>query len=190
MQSAGSVPVATSALRDHVSSADVHQLVVHVDVGALRAEPGDGAECRLENGTPLPVGLARKLACDGSIVRVLEHDGKVLSVGRKTRTIPPALRRALKIRDKCCQFPGCCQARHVDGHHLVLDHEHVGVGERGAHLARPRREVGGGLVQKERDHVAGEDAELLRVRCSIPQPRQAVRHERMPANGERHSYLL
>jgi hypothetical protein len=42
----------------------------------------------------------------------------VLSVGRKTRTISPALRRALKLRDKGCRFPGCCQTRHNDGHHI------------------------------------------------------------------------
>jgi hypothetical protein len=41
-----------------------------------------------------------------------------LSVGRKTRTISPALRRVLKTRDNGCQFPGCCQTRHTDAHHI------------------------------------------------------------------------
>jgi len=42
----------------------------------------------------------------------------VLDVGRKTRTIPPAIRRALAARDTQCQFPGCT-ARRCDAHHLV-----------------------------------------------------------------------
>jgi hypothetical protein len=112
------VAVAMSALAEHVSSADVHQLVVHVDADALSGDPDKDGDCRLEDGTPLPPALARRLACDVSIVRVLERDGKPLSVGRKTRTVSPALRRALKLRDNGCQVPGCCQTSHTDAHHI------------------------------------------------------------------------
>ena len=42
----------------------------------------------------------------------------MLDVGRKTRTIPPAIRRALTARDTQCQFPGC-SARRCDAHHVV-----------------------------------------------------------------------
>jgi hypothetical protein len=50
---------------------------------------------------------------------VLHHvaDGQVLDVGRRTRTIPPALRRALQARDRGCRFPGC-GVRHAQGHHV------------------------------------------------------------------------
>jgi hypothetical protein len=45
-------------------------------------------------------------------------DGSVLDVGRRTRTVPPALRRALAHRDQGCRFPGCglklCDAHHVE----------------------------------------------------------------------------
>jgi hypothetical protein len=44
-------------------------------------------------------------------------DGSVLDVGRRTRAIPPALRRALQARDRGCRFPGC-GVRHAQGHHL------------------------------------------------------------------------
>ena len=44
--------------------------------------------------------------------------GEPLNVGRKTRTIPPAIRRALNARDKGCRFPGCSFKRFVDGHHV------------------------------------------------------------------------
>lgn len=43
--------------------------------------------------------------------------GAVLHVGRRTRTIPPALRRALEVRDRGCRFPGC-NLRFTDAHHM------------------------------------------------------------------------
>jgi hypothetical protein len=61
---------------------------------------------------------SERLSCDASLV-VMRHapDGSVLDVGRKTRTIPASLRRALIARDTRCQFPGCT-ARRCDGHHI------------------------------------------------------------------------
>ena len=41
-----------------------------------------------------------------------------LRIGRKTRTIPPALRRALNARDRGCRFPGCGSRRYLDAHHI------------------------------------------------------------------------
>jgi len=60
-----------------------------------------------------------RLSCDASVV-VMHHDadGSVLDVGRKTRSIPPAVRRALMARDPRCQFPGC-SSRRCDAHHLT-----------------------------------------------------------------------
>ncbi len=59
------------------------------------------------------------LACDCSVVAVIENDrGEPLNVGRKTRSIPPALRRALNARDRGCRFPGCTHTRYVDAHHV------------------------------------------------------------------------
>jgi len=45
-------------------------------------------------------------------------DGSILDVGRRTRTIPPALRRALEVRDRGCRFPGC-GSRFTDAHHVT-----------------------------------------------------------------------
>jgi len=61
---------------------------------------------------------ARRLACDADLV-VMAHDtdGRVLDVGRKRRTVPPALRRALEHRDGGCRFPGC-GCRYTDAHHV------------------------------------------------------------------------
>jgi hypothetical protein len=53
------------------------------------------------------------------LVRITEDaDGEPLDVGRKTRTIPPAIRRALRSRDEGCCFPGCTFRRHLDAHHV------------------------------------------------------------------------
>ncbi len=102
-------------------NADRYQIVLHVDVAALSehdTERREAARCELEEGIPLPVEAARRLSCDGSIVRILERDGRPLSAGRKTRTISPALRRTLRSRDDGCAFPGCSQVHHVDAHHI------------------------------------------------------------------------
>ena len=49
----------------------------------------------------------------------MRHDaeGNVIEVGARTRTIPPALRRALHHRDQGCRFPGC-GVRFGQGHHI------------------------------------------------------------------------
>jgi hypothetical protein len=72
----------------------------------------------LEDGTRVSAETSRRLACDASRVIVRkDREGRVLDVGRRTRTIPPALRRALEIRDRGCRFPGC-GCRFTDGHHI------------------------------------------------------------------------
>jgi hypothetical protein len=38
--------------------------------------------------------------------------------GRKTRSILPAIKRALRARDGGCRFPGCDRTRFCDGHHV------------------------------------------------------------------------
>jgi len=67
----------------------------------------------------LAAQTARRLSCDASIVTIVEDEsGQPLDVGRKTRSIPPAIRRALHSRDAGCRFPGCTHTRFLDGHHI------------------------------------------------------------------------
>ncbi|MBM0103198.1 DUF222 domain-containing protein [Steroidobacter sp. S1-65] len=97
---------------------DRHQIVVHVDAETLRdSAPG---RCNFEHGPSMAAETARRLSCDCSVVPIVENeDGEPLNVGRKTRSIPPALHRALKSRDRgCCRFPGCTNTRFLDGHHI------------------------------------------------------------------------
>jgi hypothetical protein len=100
-----------------LSPGDRQQIVVHVDAETLR--DGSAGRCELEDGPSLAVETVRRLACDASIVSFVENEhGEPLNVGRKTRSIPPAIRRALNARDRGCRFPGCANTRYVDAHHV------------------------------------------------------------------------
>ena len=81
-----------------------YQVVVHVDAAVL-ADPDQSGQSVLEDGAHVPAETARRLACDASRV-VMRHDddGRVVEIGARTRTIPPALRRALHHRDRGCRF--------------------------------------------------------------------------------------
>jgi len=97
-------------------------LVVHVDHQALvDGVTAAGVRCHSANGDSLPLATVRKLACDASVIPlVMNGDGVPLDIGRKTRTTPEYLRKALIARDQGCVFPGCdykpgwCEAHHVD----------------------------------------------------------------------------
>jgi 5-methylcytosine-specific restriction endonuclease McrA len=94
-----------------------YQVVVHVDAPVL-ADPTQPGQTVLEDGIRVSAETSQRLACDASRV-VLRHDseGRVVEIGARTRTIPPALRRALQQRDRGCRFPGC-GVRVTQGHHL------------------------------------------------------------------------
>jgi hypothetical protein len=63
----------------------------------------------------------RRLACDASVMRVvLAGRSELLDVGRRTPLIPPAMRRAVIVRDRRCRFPGCDRPHAwCDAHHVV-----------------------------------------------------------------------
>jgi hypothetical protein len=91
------------------STADRYQVVLHVTAET---------SC-VEDGPAVTAETSRRIACDSSVVRIREgDDGEPLSIGRRSRAIPPPMRRALTARDKGCRFPGCTNTRFVDGHHI------------------------------------------------------------------------
>ncbi|MBI2161961.1 MAG: DUF222 domain-containing protein [Candidatus Rokubacteria bacterium] len=94
-----------------------YQVVVHVE-GPVLADPEAPGQSVLEDGAHVPAETSQRLACDASRV-VMRHvpEGHVVEVGARTRTIPPALRRALHHRDRGCRFPGC-GLPFGQGHHL------------------------------------------------------------------------
>jgi hypothetical protein len=113
--------VAESALAgglDPGTRGDRFQVVVHVDAEALPVGSERGGSA-LEDGQHVAAETSRRLACDAAkVVMTHARDGTILDVGRRTRTVPPALRRALAHRDQGCRFPGCglklCDAHHVE----------------------------------------------------------------------------
>lgn len=93
-------------------------VVLTVDAEALRDARGHAGE--LDHTGPVDPEVARRLACDSSIRRVVMAGGsEPLDVGRRTQVVPPAMRRAVITRDRRCRFPGCdrphtwCDAHHV-----------------------------------------------------------------------------
>lgn len=99
------------------------EIVVTVPVEALAMDSADdgaddGAAGTTTDGSCLSKQSVFRLACDAGLVAMLEDAaGNCLSVGRKTRTIPAAMKRALIKRDQTCRFPGCCNRVFLDGHH-------------------------------------------------------------------------
>ena len=130
------------------SNPDIYQVIVHVGSEALSAQPGAGVSaetagvgaggttaspgqrpaghpahpqrCHLDDGPALSPAAAQAIACHATLSWMLhDHDGNVLDVGRRHRRATPALRRAVRERDKGrCQFPGC-RSRRTDIHHVI-----------------------------------------------------------------------
>jgi len=81
-------------------------ITVSTTLEGLKAEVGAPAS-ELETGMPISSKTVQRLACDGTLCRVLKADSVVVDVGRATRAISPAQRRALKARYRGCCGPGC-----------------------------------------------------------------------------------
>ena len=94
---------------DKSSAEDAHEVLVHVDVEALSGQGG-------ESDLPLPV--VKRLCCDGGVVPIYKAGEQILNVGRKQRTVPTAIKRALAARDRSCRFPGCHHRHYLHAHHI------------------------------------------------------------------------
>jgi 5-methylcytosine-specific restriction endonuclease McrA len=94
-----------------------YQVVLHVDAPVL-VDPDQPGQSVLEDGTHVSAETSQRLTCDTSRTLMRHNEaGRVVEVWARTRTIPPALRRALQHRDQGCRFPGC-GVRIGQGHHL------------------------------------------------------------------------
>ncbi len=115
LNQASTLPVIPRPLGEHF------QVHVHLDLRQLRPEHKDPlpAHASHAHDCPLSEKTLRRLSCDASRVAIVHGEkGEILSVGRRSRGIPPALRRALRARDQGCRFPGCSEHRHVEAHHV------------------------------------------------------------------------
>jgi hypothetical protein len=93
------------------------QVMLHVDQDPLA--PDGALAGTLDDGTRVSAETLRRVACDCGLVAV-GHDktATTMSIGRRSRSIPPAIRRALLLRDRGCAFPGCTHNRFLHGHHI------------------------------------------------------------------------
>jgi len=103
---------------ESLKGAERCQLVLHVRAGSLNQGSDTDLGASLDGRWLIP-NAARRMACDAGLLVVEEDEvGNVLNIGRRSRIIPPAMSRALAIRDGGCQFPGCCEHNYVEGHHI------------------------------------------------------------------------
>jgi hypothetical protein len=88
-------------------------ITVHVGLATLTRM------CELEDRTVISPGQAAPLITEADVERVVfQSPSRVLDVGVRQRNFTGALRRALQVRDRECQHPGChepadqCQGDH------------------------------------------------------------------------------
>jgi hypothetical protein len=117
---AGSSPPADGGPRRRLSGlrAARYTVMLHVEAATLQSgrEPGRSS---FDDGTRVSAETSRRIACDAGLVRITKDThGGILDVGRRTRTVPPSLRRALEVRDRGCRFPAC-GGRFTDAHHVA-----------------------------------------------------------------------
>lgn len=108
--------VARTYLEPDDHAAPAIEVVVHADLETLaEGEPG---RAELEGGPPLTAVVLERLACDSALRLAIDQGDRTIDVGRRTRTIPPALRRAIADRDHgACRFPGCARHGRLQVHH-------------------------------------------------------------------------
>lgn len=96
---------------------DRYRVLLHADLAALGADPGPGSSngvaAWLDDGPALSVEAAPRITCHTGIRALLRGPrGRLLDIGRRRRTIPPAMGRALHVRDGgCCRFPAASAAQ-------------------------------------------------------------------------------
>jgi hypothetical protein len=98
------------------TNAPRYRVMVHADEDVLTRD-SDG-RCELDDGPALSPDTARRLLCDHALVAVLQDSlRRPVRVGISIDT-PARVKRAVRIRDRGCRFPGCRQRRYTDVHHV------------------------------------------------------------------------
>ena len=105
----GAVAMAESVLRGESVNRTPVDVTLQVDASTLAGH--------LPDGTGIDPQVVRRLCCDAGVAPLLEDEEGNRTAGRKTRTIPASMKRALVARDAGCRFPGCTRKR-VDGHRM------------------------------------------------------------------------
>lgn len=127
-------------------------LIVRAGLDTLAGSPGaPGGE--LDGGVVVLAETVQRFACDAALIRITGNGELEGEISRASRTIPPAIRRALAARDRGCVITGCNRPpQWTDAHHLkhwahggptvmsnlilLCRHHHRRVHEDGWHLQR------------------------------------------------------
>ena len=106
---AGVLPRRNGA-RPHIS--------VTTTIEGLKGELGAAAS-QLESGMPISSKTVQRLACDGTLHRVLKAGSVVVDIGRATRSVSPSQWRALKARHRTCAAPECDRPVNMTSPHHI-----------------------------------------------------------------------
>jgi hypothetical protein len=113
----GLLALASTVVADDADP-DRATVVVIAELAAV-CDDDPAATAELETGEPLATDTARRLICDSRLsVLVQDRDGRAVGIGSTARTVPPALRRALMVRDRRCRFGDCTARRFLHAHHI------------------------------------------------------------------------
>ena len=95
------------------------RVIVHAPLDVLVGSGSRAGVTEIAGVGPVPVEVARRLACDADVVLSVEgRDGSILDQGRVRREPTPAQRVEIDRRDKGCRFPGCTYNEFTDVHHV------------------------------------------------------------------------
>jgi hypothetical protein len=118
--------VRTRRRTDEPSAPAPYVVVAHVPLATLSDEDSELAG-ELEHRGLIDAVVARRLACDATLVVALDDDvGHTMYEGRARRDPTPTQRRELWRRDRHCRFPGCTHALFVNPHHVKWWKRHRG----------------------------------------------------------------
>ena len=71
----------------------------------------------IDGGEAIPRATLEQLCCDAGVVQLSEGGhGEPLSIGRRSRIVPPTIRRAMNARDQGCRYPGCTHEHFLHAH--------------------------------------------------------------------------
>jgi hypothetical protein len=100
------------------TNSDRWMVGVNVDADVLVDDDPDGA-CELDDGPALPAETVRRLFCDSATVAIIRRqNGEPLTVSPRSQTVPRSVRRAARLRDRGCRFPGCGERTYLEIHHV------------------------------------------------------------------------
>jgi hypothetical protein len=93
-------------------------VIIHAPLHALDPDAPDGVPAHWD-GTVIGNHTLHRMLCDCRLrVALDDRAGRVIGIGRRSRTTPYWLADQVRWRDGGCRFPGCAHTRHLHNHHI------------------------------------------------------------------------